>query len=871
MPQSLKVESLESEKPIIFVFGEGLLIEALIHKFIPFLKVTVLGRKKILNGDIYFLPLTASSSILKLKEKISYAVISIETTKDLQALKTIFKKLKDDNSKILVILTHKNLSLLINTINELRQIKNLSFEIIGETFGKESSLTNSSKIIENAIINNTVFLSEDDTQPIYTISFSDAVNSIFFSLFGEQKREKVNFLFYENPSTYISFIHSLRRVFPDLEISLKKKIKPNFFLPSHKELEKEIEKKFFIKPYYSKLVEGFENEVKQYASNLTDKKVKINPQQIFKNKSQFSVKGLFLIVFFSLISFFLLSALSLCIGLLFFKSALSNLEGLRFENSKRDAYVSKVLIEMGRPSELIIDYPISVVAKAKIVEEKYETILRSANLLYFINMIAPEILGVGEGISEDELQKLIGKINFIYSEAEQIKNKTNNPILSKYINTDSSKILSILGVFPEILGFSNQKNYLILFQNNGELRPTGGFIGSIGEISFSKGRLKNVDVQDVYELDGQLKAHVEPHWIVRRYLQPHMYLRDSNFDPDFSISASYSSLLYQFESGKKADGVIGIDFEVLKQILKIVGPIRLKEYNKTLDEKNAFSFLENTIESEFFPGSSQKRDILNSLLNQIIISLENDKRKLFKIASIVPALLKEKHILLYSENKSTQTVFSANNFGGTISDLRDKNKYGIYDFLAINEANIGVNKANTKIERDVKYLINVSENKNKSKVVLTFKNNGSNNYRSYIKVMTPLGSSFENIKIDNKILATVPAITDYSIFESPNFSPPNALEIEETTKDEIKTFGFVTNINGGKSQTIELSYENGSTPLSKTYGGYSLLYIKQPGTSSYPLSVKISTPQNFHAKNNGVIFNENINSDKEIKATLISQ
>lgn len=871
MSQLLKVESFEDEEPIVLVFGKGPLIDSLILKFVPFLRVLYISKNQ-KKDDVFYIPPTAVRSLLKIKEKISYAIFYLSDEKDEKILEKIANKLEQDETKISVAIPKELLPRFYELINEFKGLKNINFEIVGETFGNETPNTNSSKIIGNAITKGSVFLSNNDTLPTYFISFNDAVDSIFFFLFGKAKMGKISFLFYENLSTYTSLVHALRKFVPDLEIDFRKNIKPETEGKTHKELEEEIEEKTFIKASYAELVEGFDKEIKKFSQSLSEQKTKkINPRQLFKESSDFSLKKAVYILIFTFLFVFISSSLSLATGGLFLKQALNNIERFDFVSSQRNSNFAKTLISFGKPSIIIVDTPINLVFRVKPLEEKYDILKRTSDLLYLVNQIAPTILGINKEIKEGDLQNLIGKINYIFSEAEQIKIRTGNSLLKRYINEDSSKLLSVLGTLPELLGFDRTKNYLLLFQNNEELRPTGGFIGSVGELNVLKGRVESLNIRDVYELDGQLKAHIEPHYIVRRYLQPHMYLRDSNFDPDFSKSASFSSLLYFYESGKRVDGVVGIDFEVLKRIVKVVGPIKIKEYNQKIDDKNVFVFLQNTIESEFFPGSTEKRDVLNSLFDQIILTLENDKNKLIKVATLVPSLLAQKHILLYSTNRTTEQVFLANDFAGATKDFRIKEKYGIYDFLSVNEANIGVNKANMNIDRKIEYSTELSKNKNGSKVRLTLKNSGDKIYKSYTRILTPRGSTFNYIKIDGKILATTPAVTDYSIYESPEFVAPQVLELEEATNEDVKTFGFITTVKARGTQTIEFSYSNGDTPLNSTYANYSLLFIKQPGTVNYPLKVTFSVPKEFRINTNGILFNEEVNSDKEFKTIFIKK
>ena len=87
---------------------------------------------------------------------------------------------------------------------------------------------------------------------------------------------------------------------------------------------------------------------------------------------------------------------------------------------------------------------------------------------------------------------------------EEFKSKL--PLFEKLVNdsVDYSKFLE------DFIGTKGTKKYLILFQNPSELRPTGGFPGTYGVASFTNGKMDNLFVDDVYNLDGQLKENIIP-------------------------------------------------------------------------------------------------------------------------------------------------------------------------------------------------------------------------------------------------------------------------------------------------------------------------------------------------------------------------
>jgi len=137
-------------------------------------------------------------------------------------------------------------------------------------------------------------------------------------------------------------------------------------------------------------------------------------------------------------------------------------------------------------------------------------------------------------------------------------------ILSQ-LNTANQYLTILSGVqknVPEFFGKDGKRKYLVLFMNNMELRPGGGFIGSVGVVEFDQYTLIGLRIYDVYSLDGQLKTHIDPPNPIRKYLsQPHWFLRDSNFSPDFPTNAEEALSFVRKEVGWDSfDGVIGVTF-----------------------------------------------------------------------------------------------------------------------------------------------------------------------------------------------------------------------------------------------------------------------------------------------------------------------
>lgn len=912
MPELFNIESAEKSKPILLVYGKkNPLIKPLVKSIIDDLKIIYLGENaNALNlsddedKNIYFINKDHAGTLNNLEEKIDYAVIFIENESDKKNFFSIVDKLEQDNVRTAVIISVKEYEPYLDIILDLKKRQNFFVLLLGDLFGEniDPFYSNVSKIIQNVKTKNGLQLSGNGLLPIFPISDEDALKGIGHIIFGISKKNKISFLFYKHPQTLISSIHMLRRVDQDLEVKFDHSelinARGDSVDSSLEDIDRALQSRAMLKPEYLDIgFSGFEkctqkllsNEILKVkniegqkvviADNNEDEKIKplkkiisavkkdnsLNLESKKKGKN-IGKKRIFLYFSSSIAGYILLNVILLFIAVLCFKSSISAFQKNDFKGASRAAFFSAKIVSFIDP----FVQSTKVVIPNNNIYDNYDSMRQTLSLITVASQDFSDFKNLMQGGDISLLQKKLADLYFVYSQLDSLLlgNSSQKKNLEKIANSDNSKIVSLASVLPQILGYHGEKTYLLLFQNNGELRPTGGFIGSVGEITLLNGKVTNFLIRDVYEPDGQLKGHVEPHYIIRRYLQPHLYLRDSNFDPDFEISASHSALLYNLETKKQVDGVVAIDYEVLRQIIGKVGPIDLPDYKKTLDANNAFDFIQNTIESNFFPGSSQKKDILNAILNQISLKISDNPGEIFKIASLTPELLEEKHILFAFRDNSIQSLFVANDFSGSLEDLRQKKENSVNDFLSINEANIGVSKANIHVKRSVNYETYLTGSEINSKATISIYNSEdkSIDYKAYLRVITPLGSTLTSIKINGIEQKTVPAVTDYKIYEAKGFKPPPGLEVDSSVESGKQAFGFIVLVPKNSSQVIEVSYKNGAASKFTSVLNYSLLYIKQPGTENYQFGLNVNPPEGFAYEDGKMLYNNKIFSSQEILA-----
>lgn len=413
---------------------------------------------------------------------------------------------------------------------------------------------------------------------------------------------------------------------------------------------------------------------------------------------------------------------------------------------------------------------------------------------------------------------------------------------------DSREILvkgqTLISVLPEVLGFSGRKTYLVLFQNNAELRPTGGFIGSYAVVNFEAGKMVDFEVFDVYQADGQLKGHVEPPARLKEYLgEANWFLRDSNWDPDFSISAQRAEWFLDKEMQLPVDGVIGITLEAARKIVAALGEVEVLDYREKINSENLFQKAEYFSELGTFAGSTQKKDFLGSLFQSLFEKMKTSQgQDLMEAGGALFAALEEKEILLYFDDAEVQRTVAGLNWGGNIREYQPKTSLvaPFPDYLFINEANVGVNKANFFLQRKIDHQINLNrDGRVEEKLSLSYENQSPSNdwpggaYKTYLRLYLPQGAKVTSILISDS--------------QNPSLWLPFEWRHFDISEEHGKAlFGFFFEVPIKTKRTIEIKYELAQKmDFSQKLNAYLLLVQKQPGAHPSTYTLNFVYPENF--------------------------
>jgi len=392
---------------------------------------------------------------------------------------------------------------------------------------------------------------------------------------------------------------------------------------------------------------------------------------------------------------------------------------------------------------------------------------------------------------------------------------------------------------PGFAGFPfGSRTYLVLFQNNYELRPTGGFISTYGELTFKGGFYTGIEFHDVY---GEIDDHetIDPPLVLGTLLEDPNYtghtFRDANFNPDFPSSANDLITFYKLiNPDARIDGIVAVDFTFLENWLALYEPMQVGDLSLT--SQNLFETLSNTVsdidrhnEEALANRKNSAADIAKTLLSRTLYRPWNWNAA----KHLIETSLQEKHMIAAFNRSGMQKAFSKRNWDGALLPPDTG------DFLAVNEGNYGGMKSDRYMFREVTYEIEVTDQLDlrgnpivNGKLTIEMSHQGivnpplSGPYKGYVRSFIPLGS-------DIKTAGTVQE-------DNENF---------DVLADMVRI---------QPAETLTLTYEYQLPESVWNDGLYSLHLQKQPGTLADRYRVFVRVPQGMSFESSDFTVRENL-------------
>lgn len=379
--------------------------------------------------------------------------------------------------------------------------------------------------------------------------------------------------------------------------------------------------------------------------------------------------------------------------------------------------------------------------------------------------------------------------------------------------------------------------YMILLQNNMELRPGGGYIGSFAIIKVKNGHVIEHAVHDTANFDGRIPDSLEPPFPMKETLHiPSMKLRDSNWMPDFASNARVAESFYQLGGGQEEfDGIFAVNATVLDTILDITGPITLDQYGTTFKSGDAVMALEYQVEQGYKDQEIKKGDrkvVMNDLLAQIVSRVRDmSVREKLALVDRFIGTLTSKDIQLYFDDAQITQMIGAVGWNGQIDEMWKK------DYLMVVDANLASYKTDHVMKRAINYDIDLSGTIPQAVVTIHYENTAkqkdwkTNDYQTYVRIYTPKDTWFTDVS--DCVLAP-----QYGV------------------KYEKRYIGCLVHVPLGTKKDVVVRY---NLPIEiKNQYPYDLKIQKQSGVHNVPVTISVHEPGVSQAKGYSLLMDEDI-------------
>ena len=326
-------------------------------------------------------------------------------------------------------------------------------------------------------------------------------------------------------------------------------------------------------------------------------------------------------------------------------------------------------------------------------------------ILLTVYQSAPELNGLNANLelSLNNLNKIhrIGILLPVASKLTDIKNQLT--MATQLLD----QVIPLTQLLPVISGYPQESELLVILQNNDELRPTGGFIGTYGLVNIKNGKTTTIVTEDVYHLDMPCigKLMTTPPDPIKKYMKvEYWWLRDANFSPDFPTSAKQVETMFMAESecaGKpavKPAAVMAINPDLIADLLGLVGPITVD--GVTYDRSNFQPLLQYTVEVAYVDknvSSWNRKEVINSVVSELedrLVKLPTSR--LPEILKILQENIAKRNLQVYFDNSEQEQIANNLNLTGEI-----KNTSG--DYLMVVDANLAAFKSDSVMRKNVTY------------------------------------------------------------------------------------------------------------------------------------------------------------------------
>ena len=264
--------------------------------------------------------------------------------------------------------------------------------------------------------------------------------------------------------------------------------------------------------------------------------------------------------------------------------------------------------------------------------------------------------------------------------------------------------------FPDLLGMRKPVTYLVLFQNNHEFRGTGGFISAVGALTISRGQLVALETENAYDIFSEDVEYPQASSAMQKYLKSEILVfRDANWSPDLPTSGRTARQLYEQVRDAEIDGIVTVDLNAVEMIIDALDGIQIEGVDETITGANVVDIIkelwanplstEATTDTNWREWYDSRKDFVPVLAGAILNRLKTRDFSFMRLVSAGTEALNQRSIQIWLDNPQATAQLAALGWDGSLHSVAGA------DYLALVDTNVGFNKVNAVVTREVSYTV----------------------------------------------------------------------------------------------------------------------------------------------------------------------
>ncbi len=316
-------------------------------------------------------------------------------------------------------------------------------------------------------------------------------------------------------------------------------------------------------------------------------------------------------------------------------------------------------------------------------------------------------------------------------------------------------------------------------------------------------------------------------------------MRDANWEANFVRASKDIVWFLEKSTGRKVDGVVGINLAVARKILEATGEVFVPDFREKINKDNLFEQAEFYAETKFFPGSNQKASFLGGLGKQLFEEIkELDSKGKMKLYLGLVSLLESNDIQISVNAKMAALKLAEMGWDGSIYQGKCGMERCMADYLYIVEANLGVNKANYFLYRNVEQLVEISQNAVTRVLKINYENRAKStnwpggDYKNYLRLYLPADIN----------------LAEVSITDAADKTKKETITGEKLMMKEVegkRELGMLVLVPVATKRTVEVRYSTGIDLTGKDKFSYLHYIQRQSGFGDTGMVTLVTYPKGW--------------------------